>query len=45
MKDLKSKIQSIFSLLDMTKQQMKEYLNQLQQIDEFPEVSLVPFLK
>ena len=26
MKDLKSKIQSIFNLIDITKQQMKEYL-------------------
>lgn len=45
MKDLKQKLTSTFNLLDITKQQMKEYLQQLQTMDDFPEVSKIMFFK
>ena len=43
MKEVKEKIINIFSLIDVTKKQMKEYLEKVQIMDEVNDVSLTLF--
>ena len=43
MKEVKEKIKNIFGLIDVTKKQMRDYLLQVQQMDEDNEVSLSLF--
>lgn len=43
MKEVKEKIKNIFGLIDVTKKQMRDYLEQVQNMDEADDVSLTLF--
>ena len=40
MKEIKDKIKSTFGLIELSEKQMKDYLREVQNMDEAPDVSL-----